>query len=254
MVLNTNIDKALPRMLQDVGSYYLLGYVSTNQKLDGRYRHLTVRVKRPGIEVRARPGYLAPTAADVTAAQTTAKPKATASVDQALSSLPAGRRVAPMHLQATGGAGFVQLTLEVDRVTAAGPEWAKGAQVRVEIEPADGSGGAARRSETITLEPGTRIYTLRHPERDLLPAGGYQIRVQATPGGGTRGVPATASALVTVPKAGRAARFGRHWPRAAGRASAASLHPPPIRASAAPSASCSRRRWCRRPPRSPRVC
>ena len=216
VVLNTNIEKALPRLLNDVGSYYLLGYVSTNQKLDGRYRKLTVRVKRPGLDVRARPGYLAPTAADVAAAQTPPKPKATAGVDQALSTLPAGRRVAPMYLQAAGGAGFVELTLEVDRATAALPEWSKGGQVRVEIEPADGSGGAARRSETITLEPGARVYTLRRPERDLLPPGRYQIRVQATPEGGTRGVPATASALVTVPKAaallGSAAMASRRGP------------------------------------------
>ena len=67
VVLNTNIDKALPRLLTDIGSYYLLGYVSTNPKLDGRYRRLTVRVKRPGLTVRARPGYLAPTAAELSA-------------------------------------------------------------------------------------------------------------------------------------------------------------------------------------------
>ena len=65
VVLNTNIDKALPRLLTDIGSYYLLGYVSTNPKLDGRYRRLTVRVKRPGLTVRSRPGYLAPTAAEL---------------------------------------------------------------------------------------------------------------------------------------------------------------------------------------------
>ena len=216
VVLNTNIEKAMPRLLTDVGSYYLLGYVSTNQKLDGRYRKLTVRVKRPGIDVRARPGYLAPTPQDLAAAQTTAKPAATARVNQALSRLPAGRRVAPLHLQASGGSGFVNLTLELDRATAAAPEWSKGGQVRVEIEPADGSGGAGRLSETITLDPGTRVYTLRHPARDLLAAGAYQIRVQATPGGGTRGVPATASALVTVPKAaallGSAALASRRGP------------------------------------------
>lgn len=216
VVLNTNIERAMPRLLTDVGSYYLLGYVSTNQKLDGRYRRLTVRVKRPGIDVRARPGYLAPTAGDVAAAQTTAKPTATAGVNRALSSLPTGRRVAPIYLQAAGGAGFVQLTLEVDRATAAAPEWSQGGQVRVEIEPADGSRGAARLSETITLDPGTRVYTLRHPARDLLPAGAYQIRVQATPSGGTRGVPATASTLVTVPKAaallGSAATASRRGP------------------------------------------
>ncbi len=199
VVLNTGIDKALPRLLTDVGSYYLLGYVSTNQKLDGRYRKLSVKVNRPGVDVRARPGYLAPTTAEVAAAQAPARPAAASTVDQALSRLPVGRRVAPLYLQATGGSGFVQLTVEVDRATAGAPEWLQGAQVRVDIEPADGSGGAARRSETIVLAPGARVYTLRHPDGAALPPGAYQIRVQATPSGSGTRVPATASEVVVVP-------------------------------------------------------
>ncbi|HUU34907.1 MAG TPA: VWA domain-containing protein [Vicinamibacterales bacterium] len=200
VVLNTNIDTALPRLLNDVGSYYLLGYVSTNQKLDGRFRKLSVKVNRPGIEVRARPGYLAPTAADVAAARAPAEPPTSSSVDQALSRLPAGRRVAALYLHGTGGAGYLQFTLEVDRATAATPGWTQGAQVLVEIEPADGSGGASRRSETVTLAPGVRVYSLRHPESDALPPGRYQIRVQATPAGGGTRLPVTASEVVTVPK------------------------------------------------------
>jgi VWFA-related protein len=55
VVVDSALDVALPRLMTDIGSYYLLGYVSTNTKLDGRYRRLTVRVKRPGVTVRARP-------------------------------------------------------------------------------------------------------------------------------------------------------------------------------------------------------
>ncbi len=50
---------------------------STNAKLDGRFRRISVRVKRgPGIQVRARPGYLAPSEAEAAAAGVPVQPPA----------------------------------------------------------------------------------------------------------------------------------------------------------------------------------
>ena len=49
-------------ILDESGSYYLLGFQSNNQKADGRFRRLEVRVGRPGVTVRARRGYYAPRA------------------------------------------------------------------------------------------------------------------------------------------------------------------------------------------------
>ena len=46
--------RGMRRISDDLTSYYLLGYYSTNAKLDGRFRSLKVRVKQPGVEVRAR--------------------------------------------------------------------------------------------------------------------------------------------------------------------------------------------------------
>jgi VWFA-related protein len=84
-LLDTNaLGKAVERMAQDTGAYYLLGYYSTNSKLDGKYRRLTVRVKRKGLDVRARPGYLAPTQADMTASNAAAAPEAPARVMSSL--------------------------------------------------------------------------------------------------------------------------------------------------------------------------
>jgi VWFA-related protein len=46
---------------QDLSSQYALGYMSTNQRRDGGYRRVTVRVvDRPGALPRTRAGYLAP--------------------------------------------------------------------------------------------------------------------------------------------------------------------------------------------------
>jgi hypothetical protein len=42
-------------------------YYSTNTRADGRFRQITVRVKRPGVQVRARPGYLGLTSEEVRA-------------------------------------------------------------------------------------------------------------------------------------------------------------------------------------------
>jgi hypothetical protein len=65
-VIDTNdFTTGVRRIVDDMASYYLLGYYSTNAKLDGRFRKIKVRVKRPGVAVRARNGYLAPTEAEV---------------------------------------------------------------------------------------------------------------------------------------------------------------------------------------------
>jgi VWFA-related protein len=60
-VNSNDMDKQLKRIADDVSSYYLLGYDSTNPKLDGKYRSINVRVTRPGVQVRARRGYRAST-------------------------------------------------------------------------------------------------------------------------------------------------------------------------------------------------
>ncbi|MFI5184121.1 MAG: VWA domain-containing protein [Vicinamibacteria bacterium] len=48
------------KILDELGSQYVLGYVPGATARDGRFRRLTVEVKRPGLRVRHRPGYYAP--------------------------------------------------------------------------------------------------------------------------------------------------------------------------------------------------
>jgi VWFA-related protein len=57
---SNSFDNAFSRIVQENSSYYVLGFSSTNERRDGRYRQLDVRVKRPGLTVRGRAGYMAP--------------------------------------------------------------------------------------------------------------------------------------------------------------------------------------------------
>ncbi len=54
-----NIGRALDAVARDSGRYYVLGYQPTDSNFDGKYRPIEVRVKRDGVRVRARRGYLA---------------------------------------------------------------------------------------------------------------------------------------------------------------------------------------------------
>ena len=48
------------QIFRENGSYYLLGFVPSGQRMEGRFRKLEVKVKRPGLTVRARSGYIEP--------------------------------------------------------------------------------------------------------------------------------------------------------------------------------------------------
>jgi hypothetical protein len=96
----------LRKVADDLTSYYLLGYYSTNPKLDGKFRTIKLRSKRPGVEVRARRGYLAATAAEVSKAKAASEvviPEERAAVTRALGTIETDTRA--QGRVATRGAG-----------------------------------------------------------------------------------------------------------------------------------------------------
>jgi VWFA-related protein len=56
----TNLQAPLDRIASDASHYYLLGYAPSDMKREGRYRGIEVRVKKPGLQVSARKGYVEP--------------------------------------------------------------------------------------------------------------------------------------------------------------------------------------------------
>lgn len=93
-IVNRNdLAKGLEQMVRDSSAYYLIGYNSSQAPNDGKFHEIKVRVKRPGVDVRARKGYWAPTAEDTARAVAGPKPEAPKAVQQALASIatPGGR-------------------------------------------------------------------------------------------------------------------------------------------------------------------
>jgi VWFA-related protein len=52
-----NLGAAFSKIAAELRSQYSLGYISTNQKKDGKYRKVTVKVDLPGCIVKAKKGY-----------------------------------------------------------------------------------------------------------------------------------------------------------------------------------------------------
>ena len=60
---NEDLDKVFRQIAAELQAQYLLGYYSPDERTDGAFRRITVRVpKRPNLRVRARQGYYAPKA------------------------------------------------------------------------------------------------------------------------------------------------------------------------------------------------
>ena len=57
---SNDLGKIYKGVQNDTSTYYMLGYHSTNPARDGRYRHITVKLKQPGMKVEYRKGYYAP--------------------------------------------------------------------------------------------------------------------------------------------------------------------------------------------------
>jgi len=85
-IVNRNaLDVGLKQIAEDASFYYLLGY-NTQAPTDGKFHEIKVRVKRGGVEVRARKGYWAVTADDLAKAANPA-PEVAKPVQQALASI-----------------------------------------------------------------------------------------------------------------------------------------------------------------------
>jgi VWFA-related protein len=215
---SNDVEGGMRRAAADFNSFYLLGYVSTNSKPDGRYRKIKVTVKRPGVQVRNREGYLSRKAAE--RPTTAATPSAPASPDEALITAALGklapvRAGTPLVVAAAGGtiAGttnrVIRVTAELDTTIAATPEWAEGGEAQAFVRNVKG--------ETVTTASAKLAKGARTVEIELPVVEGMsgdvkvQVRVSGT-GALARYTDATMVSLDTLPAGWGAPRLSRRGP------------------------------------------
>ena len=196
----------LGRIVLDNSRYYLFGYYSDSSKWSrNKFLKIEVRVKQPGLEVRARKGYLPPDPRAIEEAREAevrdgTSPALTAALSKPvpIGDLPFRAFAAP--LRGTDGNGSVLVALEIDGSALQFQErdgrFAE--SVEVSIVAADQRArvqGGDRQSFDLNLMPETyeriRGSGIRLLSRLDLPPGRYQIRIGAheTTGGTTGTVP-----------------------------------------------------------------
>jgi len=182
IVATNDIPGALRRVAADLSSYYLLGYASTG-KLDGKFHAITVRVRRPGVDVRARRGFLAATPTELAAAVPPAPPALAgavaaeaSAVASALAPLALYTRDAPVRVQAMAGwnpDGTAAIWIVGD---VGGEDWRGGGQADAMLVAADGQTLATSR---IRVAAGDRSFRERLSTSTPVAPGDYTVAVRS---------------------------------------------------------------------------
>jgi VWFA-related protein len=190
IVKNRNdVTRGLRRIVDEESAYYLLGFSSTNEARDGRYRRLEVKLVpgpgRGGWEVRARKGYYAPGPRKAAPGEAEEEARSTLLAPFDRAGVPL-RLTAQVLEEKTPGKARCRLVGEIDVRALETREKDGMPAVSLEIlfataMPADGKWTPRGRKIEMRLQPGVRERLEREwyvvSEDVELPAGAYVSRL-----------------------------------------------------------------------------
>ena len=195
-VNSNDLAGAFDRVVRDNSSYYMLGYYPANQRRDDAFHRIDVRVNGPGLQVRARKGYVSLGKEPVPATRRLAKVEGSAELAEALNR-PIQTSGLTLHANAASFKGaapnaLVAVTITVDGggfTFAEKDGWIED-KLEVSVKAID-SKGTVRGSEHFDLNirirpesgPILKATGFRAISKIDLPPGKYSLRIGARESG-----------------------------------------------------------------------
>jgi VWFA-related protein len=183
-VVNQNdVGEGLRRIVDDNSHYYLLGYYPAHDLSDGKYRRIEVRVKRPGVKVRTRKGYVS---SKITVGEARESEPLSDVLNSPLpaSGLPIRVFAAPIGLNQKKATVPVVVETAIDGFHFAEKDGHLNDKVEISVFALDDNGEVVenqRRSFALSIRPEVRGFMLEDGFRSMLvlelPPGSYQLRI-----------------------------------------------------------------------------
>ena len=191
---------AFERVVRENSTYYVLGYYPANDRRDGRFRRIEVRVTRPGLQVRSRRGYVAPRGRAPSTRPAAAAGNALDAATGAALNSPVPTAGIPLSVAAAAYKGTapnaavtfaVEMRADMFRFTEKGNTWLDRVQVAFSSVDAKGTVRPGQK-HVLAMEMSAQTAAVarqrgfRMVSEVTLPPGRYQLRIGAAEEGANR--------------------------------------------------------------------
>jgi VWFA-related protein len=191
------LDGAVSRINGDMTAYDIVTYRSTNNRLDGKFRSVTVRSLRPGVVIRTRRGYRAPGVDEVLGTGTSSSTGGSAFGTVAAVTPRANFRIRTATARPGDAAtAVVWVVGELDYRARREVTWTAGGTADITVVSADGQEVFA---SSVDVPASAPAFTMRGPTDGGLAPGEYAVRVRLRPNN-QEGLPVVDTARLIVPK------------------------------------------------------